>query len=56
MNDGAKIAAATLAVEAAKQKLEMNRPSTPGGYDIVGELLTYYRYFLQEVARDPQKG
>jgi hypothetical protein len=56
MNDGTKIAAATLAVEAAKQKLEMNRPSRPGGYDIAGELLTYYRHFLQEVGSDPQKG
>ena len=50
MNDGSKVAAATLAAEAARQKQAMKTASmTLTGHDIAGELLTYYRYFLKEI-------
>lgn len=56
MSDDSKTAAAILAAEAARQKLELNRPSKPGGYNIAGELLTYYRYFLGEMGKERGSG
>jgi hypothetical protein len=54
MTDGDKIAAATLAAEAAKQKVKLTQDTGPKqGYNIGGELLTYYRYFLAELTKAP---
>lgn len=47
-----KVVAAILAAEASRQKQAQKTPSKlQEGYDIAGELLTYYRHFLKEVDR-----
>jgi hypothetical protein len=52
MHDRSKIAAATLAVEGARQKQALKAASaSQQGYDIAGELLSYYRHFLKDIDR-----
>jgi hypothetical protein len=48
-----RMPAAILACEAARQKTAITDATTggPKGKDIPGELLTYYRYFLKELAK-----
>jgi hypothetical protein len=53
MSDGDKIAAATMAVEAARQKAELTKSA--GGYDIAGEIWTYYGYFLKKLSATAPK-
>lgn len=52
MDDGDKIAAATLAAVAAQQKQEL-KPSSQRQtqYDITGELLNFYQYFLAAIRK-----
>ena len=55
MDDGSKIAVATLAAMAARQKQALKPASAPQpGYDIAGELLSYYQHFLKDI--DKQAG
>lgn len=49
MDSSDKIAAAILAAEAAREKLQVMPQQ--GGHNISGELMTYYRYFLTEVSK-----
>ncbi len=57
MTDGAKIAAAILAAEAARQFHAQKAPSGAGliadqGRDIPGNIMSYYRHFLSLIAAD----
>lgn len=46
-----KTAAAILAAEASRQKLEVIPEKLRVGHDISGQLLTYYRHFLKELEK-----
>lgn len=47
-----RVAAAILAAEASRQKQALKPGSTQqNGYDISGELLGYFRYFLVEIEK-----
>ena len=59
MSETNKTAAAILACEASRQKLEKARSagSLSSGYDISGSLLEYFDYFMVELdKRDAPKG
>ena len=55
MDDGSKTAAATQAAKGARQKQALKPASaSQPGYDIAGELQSYYQHFLKDV--DKQAG
>jgi hypothetical protein len=55
MDYASRTAAATLAAKAARQRQALKAASaSQPGYDIVGELLSYYRHFLKDI--DKQAG
>ena len=54
MTDGDKIAAATMAAEASRQKSGLVPQGMRAGYDIAGSILSYYQHFLQEMQKLPK--
>lgn len=49
MDDSDKVAAAILAAEASRQKLQITQ--SQGGHNIPGEIMTFYRYFLAQLSK-----